>query len=112
MRHQFGFPALDKRRGIARLPALLISMANTKSAAKRARQTGRRTLQNRRALTNVKNQVRQVRADIGAKTKDAAKTAYKEVVSTLDRAAKTGRIHRNAANRKKSRLNKALAALA
>jgi small subunit ribosomal protein S20 len=87
-------------------------MANTKSAKKRARQTGTRTLVNRRALTNVKNQVKQVRTEIGAKNKDAAKAAFKTVVSTLDRAAKTGRIHKNAANRKKSRLNKALAALA
>lgn len=87
-------------------------MANTKSAAKRARQTGRRTLHNRRALTNVKSQVKQVRAMIGAKNKEAAKAAFKEVVSSLDRAAKTGRIHKNAANRKKSRLNKVLATLA
>jgi len=87
-------------------------MANTKSAAKRARQTGRRTLHNRRALTAVKNEVKQVRADIAAKNTDKAKAAFKTVVSTLDKAAKTGRIHKNAANRKKSRLNKALAKLA
>ena len=87
-------------------------MANTKSAKKRARQTETRTLTNRRALTNVKNQVKQARTEIAAKNKDAAKAAFKTVVSTLDRAAKTGRIHKNAANRKKSRLNKALAALA
>jgi len=87
-------------------------MANTKSAAKRARQTSRRTLHNRRALTNVKNQVRDFRAKIGAKNKEAAKAAFQSVISGLDRAAKTGRIHKNAANRKKSRLNKALAALA
>lgn len=87
-------------------------MANTKSAKKRARQTETRTLTNRRALTNVKNQVKQARTEIAGKNKDAAKAAFKTVVSTLDRAAKTGRIHKNAANRKKSRLNKALAALA
>lgn len=87
-------------------------MANTKSAAKRARQTGRRTLHNKRALTNVKSQVKDLRKKIGSKDKTAAQTAFKSVVSSLDRAAKTGRIHRNAANRKKSRLNKALVALA
>ncbi|MGB8352689.1 MAG: 30S ribosomal protein S20 [Chthoniobacteraceae bacterium] len=86
-------------------------MANTKSAKKRARQTSRRTLHNRRALTNVKNEVKAVRTEIGAKNKEAAKAAFKTVTATLDRAAKTGRIHKNAANRKKSRLNKALAAL-
>jgi small subunit ribosomal protein S20 len=87
-------------------------MANTKSAAKRARQTGRRTLHNRRALTNVKNLVKKTRSEIASKSKDAAKASVKEVNSALDRAAKTGRIHKNAANRKKSRLNKALSALA
>lgn len=87
-------------------------MANTKSAAKRARQAERRTLHNRRALTGVKSQVKQVRVKIGAKDKEAAKAAFQAVISSLDRAAKAGRIHKNAANRKKSRLNKALAALA
>lgn len=87
-------------------------MANTKSAAKRARQTTRRTLHNRRALTNLKNQVKDLRKHVGAKSKDAAKASFQSVVGALDRAAKTGRIHKNAANRKKSRLNKALAALA
>ncbi len=86
-------------------------MANTKSAAKRARQTGRRTLHNKRALTNLKKQVKDFRKQIGAKSKDAAKGSFQSVISALDRAAKTGRIHKNAANRKKSRLNKALATL-
>ena len=87
-------------------------MANTKSAAKRARQTKSRTLHNRRALTNLKSQVKDFRAKVGAKNKDAAKAGFKSVISALDCAAKTGRIHKNAANRKKSRLNKALATLA
>jgi small subunit ribosomal protein S20 len=87
-------------------------MANTKSAAKRARQTERRTVQNRRVLTGLKSSVKKVRVSIGAKKKDEAKASYKEVVAALDRAAKSGRIHKNTANRKKSRLNRALAALA
>lgn len=87
-------------------------MANTKSAAKRARQTTTRTLHNKRALTNVKTEVKAARKEIGAKNKEGAKAAFKSVVASLDRAAKNGRIHKNAANRKKSRLNKALAALA
>lgn len=86
-------------------------MANTKSAAKRARQTGRRTLNNRRALTGVKTKTKAVRSDISSKDKTAALASYKAVISELDKAAKTGRIHKNAANRRKSRLNKAIAAL-
>jgi small subunit ribosomal protein S20 len=87
-------------------------MANTKSAAKRARQTVTRTLHNKRALTNIKNALKKVRAEIAAKNKDAAKASSREIVSILDRAVKMGRIHRNAANRQKSALNKRLMALA
>lgn len=87
-------------------------MANTKSAAKRARQTGKRTLHNKRTLTNVKNLLKKTRAEISSKNKDGSKTALRELVSTLDSAVKSGRIHRNSANRHKSRLNKQLAALA
>lgn len=87
-------------------------MANTKSAAKRARQTERRTLTNRRALTAVKNQLKNFRSVIGGKSKAAAAAAAKEFISTIDKAAKTGRVHRNAADRHKSAINKALAKLA
>jgi small subunit ribosomal protein S20 len=87
-------------------------MANTKSAAKRARQTGKRTLINKHALTHVKGLLKKLRTEIGAKNKDGAKTAVSKFHSALDRAAKSGRLHRNAASRHKSRLNKQLAALA
>lgn len=86
-------------------------MANTKSAAKRARQTERRTLANRRVLTAVKTQTKRVREAIKAGSKETALTASKGFTSTIDKAAKGGRIHRNKANRLKSRTDKALAAL-
>ena len=56
-------------------------MANTPSAAKRARQTVTRTERNRS-------------------------------VSTLDRAVKTGQVHKNKANRHKSAISAAVAKLA
>ena len=87
-------------------------MANTKSAAKRARQTERKTLINRRALTSVKNQLKTVRAALTGTDKAAATTAARAFVSTIDKAVKTGRVHRNSAARHKSALNKALAKLA
>ena len=86
-------------------------MANTKSAAKRARQTERRTLVNRRSLTAVKNQLKNTREVLKAGNKDSAKSAAQTLVSTLDKAVKNGRIHRNAASRHKSALNKTLASL-
>jgi small subunit ribosomal protein S20 len=86
-------------------------MANTKSAAKRARQTERRTLVNRRTLTSVKNQLKEFRATIAGKDPAKAKAAAQEFVSTIDKAAKNGRVHKNTANRQKSAVNKALAKL-
>lgn len=83
-------------------------MANTKSAAKRARQTITKTVQNKHVLTGLKRQLKKLRASSG----DEFKKLLPGTVSTLDRAAKSGRIHRNAANRLKSRLNKKSAAAA
>jgi small subunit ribosomal protein S20 len=86
-------------------------MANTKSAAKRARQTERRTLHNRRALTAVKNQLKKFRSVVTGTNKEEAKAAAQEFLSTIDKAAKAGRVHKNSANRHKSAVNKALAKL-
>jgi small subunit ribosomal protein S20 len=87
-------------------------MANTKSAAKSARQSVKRTLQNKRVLTGLKSQVKKVRAAFTAKDKTAAAAEVKTLASMADKAAKTGQIHKNKANRQKSRLNRKLVALA
>ena len=87
-------------------------MANTRSAAKRARQTEHRTLTNRRALTAVKTQTKSVREAIKGGSKETAQKAIVGFSSTVDKAAKAGRIHANKANRLKSRAAKALATLA
>ncbi|MEY2531408.1 MAG: small subunit ribosomal protein [Verrucomicrobiota bacterium] len=79
-------------------------MANTKSAAKRARQNVRRTLRNRSVVTRLRSMQKRTRA--------AAQPDAKEVrslISAIDKAAKRGIIHRNTAQRRKSRLNKLLA---
>ena len=86
-------------------------MANTRSAAKSARQTVRRTLQNKRVLTGLKSQVKKVRSAFAAKDKATAAAEVKALASLADKAAKTGQIHKNKANRQKSRLNRQLAAL-
>ena len=87
-------------------------MANTKSAAKRARQSLRRTAINKRSLTAVKNQLKGVRDAIKGGSKEAATAATTKFFSTLDKAVKAGRLHRNAGSRHKSRLHSALAKLA
>ena len=86
-------------------------MANIKSAAKRARQTIKRTLINRRSTTAVKNLLKNVREVLATGKKDESKVAAQKYISTLDKAVKCGRIHKNSANRHKSVVGKALAAL-
>ena len=78
-------------------------MANSKSASKRARQSPRRTLRNRSALTNLRSLAKRHTTG-GGKTEDS-----RALVSALDKAAKRGIIHKNVANRRKARLNKAAA---
>ncbi len=86
-------------------------MANTRSAAKRARQTVSRTLFKKRVLTAVKTRLKATRQGIAAGGKEAAQALTQKLASTVDKAAKAGRIHRNKANRLKSRTAKALARL-
>jgi small subunit ribosomal protein S20 len=86
-------------------------MANTKSAAKRARQTITRTKQNNRAAGVLKKETKAVRTAIKTGGKAAAQAAQTKFSSTLDKAAKNGRIHKNKANRLKSRTARALASL-
>lgn len=86
----------------ASLPVQKI-MANSKSAAKRARQNPRRTLRNRSVNTQLRSLAKRHTAG-GGKAED-----QRALVSALDKAAKRGVIHKNVANRRKARLNKAAA---
>ena len=86
-------------------------MANTKSAAKRARQTIRRTIANKRAVSAVKNLLKRVRTTIAAGKKEEAEAAARLFSSAVDKAAKHGRVHKNKANRHKSKIARSLAAL-
>jgi small subunit ribosomal protein S20 len=79
-------------------------MANTKSAAKRARQTLKRSLRNRSVVTRLRTMQKQARS-----SETAQADQIRAVISEIDKAAKRGIIHRNAAIRRKARLYQALA---
>jgi len=79
-------------------------MANTRSAAKRSRQTLKRTLRNRSVVTRLRTMQK------GVRSAEASGDQIRALISAIDKAAKRGIIHENAANRSKARLNKALAA--
>jgi small subunit ribosomal protein S20 len=80
------------------LPPAIFSMANTKSAAKRARQTQHRALRNRQVLSRTRT--------LSKRAEDASAQAadITALISAIDKAAKRGIIHRNAAVRRKARL--------
>ena len=81
-------------------------MANTKSASKRARQTQRRAVRNRQVLSRIRTLSK--RAD-NANAQAGDITA---LISAIDKAAKHGIIHRNAAVRRKARLMRVRASVA
>lgn len=86
-------------------------MANTKSAAKSARQSVRRRARNTNVLTSLKTEQKKLRKALATGDSATAKAEFSKLSSALDKAAKRGIIHPNVADRRKSRLNKALAAV-
>jgi len=80
-------------------------MAKTRSAAKRSRQTLRRAARNRSVKTHLRRLQKQIRF-----APERSADQIRAAISAIDKAAKNGVIHGNAANRRKARLNKALSA--
>jgi small subunit ribosomal protein S20 len=84
-------------------------MANTKSAAKRARQTAQRTLRNKSVLTGLKRQQKKLHLAVTSGDRAKAQVELNLLASSLDKAAKRGIVHQNLAARRKSRASKAVA---
>jgi len=78
-------------------------MAHHLSAKKRNRQTESRRVQNKYYARTTRNAVKKLRETTD---KEAATEQYSEVVSMLDRLAKTNVIHKNKASNLKSKLAK------
>jgi small subunit ribosomal protein S20 len=78
-------------------------MANIKANKKSIRQTTRRAEHNKIVRTRLKSLVKSLNGD-------NVVASASQVASAADKAAKTGVIHRNKANRIKARLAKKLAA--
>jgi small subunit ribosomal protein S20 len=86
-------------------------MANTKSAKKAARQSIRRAVVNQSRRTRARNAVRKVEEAISTGDRAAALAAMAEAEPAMIRAAQKGIMHRNAAQRKVSRLSHQIAKL-
>ena len=87
-------------------------MANTKSAAKAARQAIRRTAINKSRSSQVKTYVRKVEEAIASGDKEAAQAAFSAAQPILMRAAQKNVMHKRAASRKVSRLSSRVKAMA
>ena len=87
-------------------------MPNIKSAEKRVRSTTRRALFNRAAKSRVGTLERTFNQLVKVGKKDEAAALLPQVTAAYDKAAKKGVCHRNKANHKKSRLSRAVNAMA
>jgi small subunit ribosomal protein S20 len=83
-------------------------MPNTKSAERRMRNSQRKHLHNRSIESRVRRLQRNCRDLMAAGQKDEAAKALREAASALDKAVKSGVVHKATASRKKSRLSLAL----
>jgi small subunit ribosomal protein S20 len=81
-------------------------MANTKSAIKAARKTTRLTTRNKGVKTSLKTLRKKLDEVIKSGDAAAAKTAAIAYSSAMDKATKSGVVHKNAAARAKSRVAK------
>ena len=86
-------------------------MANHFSAVKRARQTVKRTANNRSNTSRLRSTLRQLRETLATGDSKTAKAAFSNTVSMIDKAVKNGVIHKNTAARYKSRLSVRVAAV-
>lgn len=87
-------------------------MANIASQEKRILRAERERAENRRYTSSVKTYFRRLEEAAEAGDGDRADTEHRELVSLIDRAAKSGALHRNTAARKKSRAARLRAAAA
>ena len=82
------------------------TLANHKSAEKRARQNEKRRVRNKAAKTRIKHLTKEVRLASSEASKEEALDKLKAAQSIVDKALKKGVIHKKTAARKISRLSR------
>lgn len=78
-------------------------MANIHSQKKRILRAERERLENRRYTSTIKTYFRRLETAVAEGDAEKIATEHTELVSTIDKAVKTGALHRNTGARKKSR---------
>jgi small subunit ribosomal protein S20 len=84
---------------------LEITLANSLSARKRARQSEKNRQHNASLRSHVRTTIKNVVKAVSAGDKSKAETAYKTAVPAIDRSVAKGLMDKNKAARHKSRLN-------
>jgi len=84
-------------------------MASHASAIKKNKQDIKRRLRNRMHVSRLRTQIKKARKALDSGDSASAAGIMRETLALVDRGAKHGILHRNAAARTKSRLTKALA---
>ncbi|MFZ0039782.1 MAG: 30S ribosomal protein S20 [Solirubrobacteraceae bacterium] len=78
-------------------------MANIHSQKKRILRAERERLENRRYTSAIKTYFRRLESAVTDGETEVADTEHRALVSTIDKAVKSGALHRNNGARKKSR---------
>ncbi len=78
-------------------------MANIASQKKRILRTERERDENRRYTSSVKTYFRRLETAAESGDADAVETEFRELCSRIDRAVRSGALHRNTGARKKAR---------
>ena len=86
-------------------------MPTSASAYKRDRQSKERNLKNRSVRSDLRTHIKKVLHALAEGDLDRARSEYPVMESRLDKAARKGVIHANAAARTKARIKKRLTAL-
>ncbi len=89
-----------------------MTLANIKSAKKRAVQSEKRRKHNASRRSMMRTYVKKVYAAVAAGDKQTAEVAFKEMQAVVDRQAARGLIHKNKAARHKANLTKQIKNLA
>jgi small subunit ribosomal protein S20 len=87
-------------------------MANIHSQKKRILRAERERLENRRYTSTIKTYFRRLEVAIASGDAEKAAAEHHELVSTIDKAIKTGAMHRNTGARKKARAARMVAGAA
>ena len=78
-------------------------MANIASQEKRIHRAERERLENRRRTSQVKTWFRRLESAVGEGNASRADEEFRGLVSRIDKAVKSGALHRNSGARKKAR---------